>query len=477
MNYQLTFHEDYAISFMIVIYAKRYKYINKFAILHLFHKNSASNHYTENKNYYLSVLFVANIIYDYHLKNNPLDIRILLNYIYLFVDCFKYGKKYFPDLYMHIIKKIINDDYLSYNEKFQILNKIENNTNIYYNYENKNYNSTNIISNLHNSIYKNNNSNNSTLISIIIYCNEYYFLNKTINSLLSQKFTNIEILLIYDSVDEDNLSNINNVIKNYKFIKLIDNKDIKGLIYSISIGVLKCNGNYILFIQPGYTLSNEKILNKLYKLITDNNLDILEFDLLINKNDNIVYHNPNIYKCSHMRSYINLDSIKYNKLNKEIDQEKELLFNKLIKTSLLRDAINEYKLFTYKDIIYNYFDDVILFCLMKKKIKIEHFNIIGMLQNINDLKKLKLIKLMKDKIQMIKDTIFYINFLFENTDENKDGKKYALNEFYNVLSVLFNKFNKISIESIKLFEKFNNSNLINIYDKEELNFYFNSLIN
>ena len=477
MNYQLTFHEDYAISFMIVIHAKRYKYINKFAILHLFHKNSASNNYTKNKNYYLSVLFVSNIIYEYHLKNNPLDIRILFNYIYLFFDCFKYAKKYFPDLFMHIFKKIINDDYLSYNEKFQILNKIEYKTNISYNYENKNYNSKNIISNLQNPIYGNNNTNNSTLISIIIYCNEYNFLNKTINSILSQKFKNIEVLMIYDNIDEDNLSNINNVIKNYKFIKLIDNKEIRGLIYSISIGIINCKGNYILFLQPGYTLSNEKILNELYELITNNNLDILEFDLLINKNDNINYNNLNIYKCSHMKSYIDLDSIKYNKRNKEIDQEKELLFNKLIKTSLLRDIINEYKFFSYKDIIYNYHDDMILFCLMKKEIKIEHFNTIGMLQNINDLNKLKLINLMKDKTQMIKDTIFYINFLFENTDESKDGKKYALNEFYNVLNILFNKFNNNSIESIKLLEKFNNSNLINIYDKEELNFYYHSLIN
>jgi hypothetical protein len=323
----------------------------------------------------------------------------------------------------------------------------------------------------------NKNSNNLTLISIIIYCNEYNYLNKTINSLLSQKFKDIEILMIYDSVDEDNLSNLNNVIKNYKFIKLIDNKDIKGLINSISISVLKCKGNYILILQPGYTLPNENILDEFYELITKNNLDILEFDLLINKNDNINYNNLNIYKCSHMQSNIDLDSIKYNKLNKEIDQEKELLFNKLIKTSLLRGIINEYKLISYKDIIYNYFDDVILFCLIKKKIKIEHINTIGIIQNNNDLNKLKLINLMKDKNQMIKDTIFYINFLFENSDENEDGKKFALNEFYNVLSRLFNKFNKISFESIKLLEKFNNSNLINIYDKEELNFYYNSLIN
>ena len=326
MNYQLIFHEDYTISFMLIIYAKRYKYLNKFAILHLDHNNSASNNYTENKNYYLSVLFVSNIIYEYHLKNNLKDIKILLNFITLFVDCFKYGKKYFPNLFIHSIKNIINSDYLSDYEKFKILDKIENNTNIYYNYEiNKIYNSINLISNTQNSLY----INNSNLISIIIYCNEFMFLTKTINSVLSQNYKNIEILIIYDSIDEENKSLINNVIKKYKFITLINNKDKKGLIYSISISVLQCKGKYTLILQPGYTLFNENILNQLYHKITNIDLDILEFNLLINKKDTINYKDLSIYKCSHIQSNINLEPIKYNKLNKEIDQKKELLFNKL----------------------------------------------------------------------------------------------------------------------------------------------------
>ena len=482
MNYQLIFHEDYTISFMLIIYAKRYKYLNKFAILHLDHNNSASNNYTENKDYYLSVLFVSNIIYEYHLKDNPKDINILLNFITLFVDCFKYGKKIFPDLFIHSIKNIINNDYLSDYEKDKILNKIENNTSIYYNYEiNKIYNSMNLVSNTQVSLSINKYSNNLTLISIIIYCNEFLFLNKTINSLLSQNYRNIEIIIIYDSFDEENISHINNLlnnaIKNYKFISLINNKDKKGFIYSISISVLQSKGKYTLFLQPGYTLFNENILNQLYHKITNNNLDILEFNLLINKRDKINYKDISIYKCSHMESYINLDPIKYNKLNKEIDQDKELLFNKLIKTSLLKDAIKEYKLYTYKDIIYNYFDDIILFCLMKKNITFEHINLLGIIKNINDLNKLQLRDIMKDKNQTIKDTIFYINFLFENTDDNEESKKYALNEFYNVLSIIFNKFDKVSMDSIKLLGKFNNSKLINIYDKNDLYFYYFSLIN
>ena len=103
INYKISFHEDYMISFMLIILAKRYKYINKFAILHLFHSNSISNNYLENNEYYLSVLFFAHIMNKYYLKNNPKDIHILINYIKLFKQCFQNGKELFPNLFYHII--------------------------------------------------------------------------------------------------------------------------------------------------------------------------------------------------------------------------------------------------------------------------------------------------------------------------------------------------------------------------------------
>ena len=483
-KYQLIFHEDYAISFMLVVFAERYKYLNQFAILHLVHQSSASSNYIENKNYYLSVLFVSNLINEYYLKNNPKDIKILVNYITLFIDCFQYAKKYYPDLFKYIIKNILNSDYLSNKEKVKIINKIENNNNTYsieelnkkYNYFIKisNYKSNSLIHDISdtNSLVK-----YSPEITIIIYCNEYLYLDKTIKSVLNQRFKNIEIIIIYDNNDSQSLSLIKNYIKYYKIITLIDNKNIKGLLYSISIGIMNSKGKYILLLQSGYTLFKDKILEELNYISINNNQDIIEFNLLINESENIKYQNLYIYKCIHIKSSINTDSIKYNKLNREIDQGKELLFNKFIKTNLLKEVIKNYKFINYKDVIYNYYDNIIIFSLIKNNIKFEYINITGIIQNNKQINKLKITKLIKDQNQLIKDTIFYINFLYDKTDGTYEGKKYALNEFYNLLSLIYNKFNKISNDSIKLFEKFNNSKLIDISDKKELNFYYNSLIN
>ena len=42
INYKITFHEDYNITFMLIILSKKYKYLNNFALIHLFHSNSTS---------------------------------------------------------------------------------------------------------------------------------------------------------------------------------------------------------------------------------------------------------------------------------------------------------------------------------------------------------------------------------------------------------------------------------------------------
>ena len=257
---------------------------------------------------------------------------------------------------------------------------------------------------------------------------------------------------------------------------MYENRKI-NVLYSISIGIMNSKGKYILLLQSGYTLFKDKILEELNYISINNSQDIIEFNLLINESENIKYQNLYIYKCIHIKSSINTDSIKYNKLNREIDQGKELLFNKFIKTNLLKEVIKNYKFINYKDVIYNYYDNIIIFSLIKNNIKFEYINITGIIQNNKQINKLKITKLIKDQNQLIKDTIFYINFLYDKTDGTYEGKKYALNEFYNLLSLIYNKFNKISNDSIKLFEKFNNSKLIDISDKKELNFYYNSLIN
>ena len=481
MNYQIIFHEDYTISFMLVILAKKYKYLNRFALLHLFHKKSISNNYYEKNEYYLSIFFFANVIYKYYLKNNPKDINILINFLNLFKFSFQYGKKIYPLFFNYIIKNILNNEYLSELDKEKLLitvNITKDNYNKLYQKDKYYINLThyNSILLLNNNITNDNSCNNSVCdFSIIIYCNEFKHLSKTLNTLLNQKSIKIEIIILYDNdndVEQKSIINIENYIRKFPLIKLINNKSIKGIIYSISLGVLHSKGKYILVLQSSYILTDENILNKLYYKIIDDNIDVLEFNLLVNQSINL-----NLYKCPHIKSNINIDSIKYNKFIEEVDQDKELLFNKLIKSDLFKNIIKKYKFLNYKEIIYNYFDNIFLFCLSNSSIKFGHYDIYGVINNIKDMNELKLTKIIKEKNQKIEDSLFYINFLYDNSLNNFDGKKYALNELYNNLNIIFNKFNCFSQKSLYLIHKFNNSQFINATDKKYILFLYKSLIN
>ena len=294
---------------------------------------------------------------------------------------------------------------------------------------------------------------------------------------MNQKSIKIEIIIIYDNDnnnEEKSLINIENYKRKIPIIKLINNKSSKGIVYSISKGVLNSKGKYILVLQSSYTLTNENILNKLYHKISEDSIDVLEFNILINQSKNNI--NLHLYKCPHMKSNINIESIKYNKLIEEVDQDKELLFNKLIKSDLFKSIIKKYKFLNYKEIIYNYFDNIFLFCLSNSSIKFEHYDIYGVIYNIKDMNELKLTKIMNEKNQKINDSLFYINFLYDNSFNDFDGKKYALNELYNILNIIFNKFNTFSQKSLYLIQKFNNSQFINTTDKKYLLFLYKSLI-
>lgn len=94
-----------------------------------------------------------------------------------------------------------------------------------------------------------------------------------------------------------------------------------------------------------------------------------------------------------------------------------------------------------------------------------------------NIKNLKINNIMNDKNQKVKDSIFYLNFLFEYSKNTFENKEIILNEFFNLMSIIYNKFNKITKESISLYEKFINCKFISQSNKNKLQFYYNSLIN
>ena len=484
VNYNIIFHEDYMVTFMIVILSKNYKYLNKFGLIHFNHRNSASNNHWKIKEYYLGILFFANNLYDFHIDNNPQDIHLAINFMKLSTYGIQKGGELYPNLYNHFINKVLSNDYLSITDKifleknFKIKDK---NTfldsNIFLsilNYQNSNSNlSLNYINKLDNNIY------NGTKISIVIICDEFKYLKQTLNSIENQNFTNYEIIIIYDNDDDYNLNLIQKYINIFSNIKLIDNYEKKGNLFSISIGILSSKGEYILVLEPGYTLAKNTTLHYLYtECINNNYIDIIEFNLLINKYTNITKSSLSLYKCEHFESKIKkeMETIIFNKNINGIDQEKEILFNKLIKADLLKNIIDKFKLMEYKNIIYNYYDDIIFFILSKNNTSIQHISDYGAIRHEKYTKSLSRNELLNDNNQKIKDTIFYINFLYDNSNDTFEGKEKVLNKFNNYLSTIYNKFNKSTLQSHELYEKFIDCNYISQSNKNMLELYYHSLI-
>ena len=475
INYKLIHLEDYHITFLIVAYVKNFKFMNSYFMVHLSHSKSAGYNREFLKDSTLSHLFFANSMIEYHIKNTPNDISMINNFIYDKRQFMQSFEKNCKGIFNLIIKTIY--EYLTYEQKIYYREnyglkqfKIDN---TYEYFTNKDeYNSILSFQN----IIKNKSKKNIKSISlfpkfsIIIYCNEPKFLNITLNSIQNQNFDNFEIILIYDNIK--NVDEIIELIKDYINIELINNNGTKGLLYSYCHGILKSKGEYILTIQSGYILSTENILNSLSKNV-DNAIDILEFNLLIN-NKELIYNNSlKIYRCTHFESEINVDSLLYNKNYKKIDQDKELLVNKLIKSNIFKDIINEYKLCSYDKKIYNYIDEILLFLFNKKNIRFKNANINGIIKYKTIIDSLN----RHDETEIINDSIFYINFLFDHSLDEENSKLIVVDEFYNILNIIYNKYNVVTEEGKELIYKFINCKYIPQYNKNLLKTYYNGLIN
>ena len=528
INYKYIYNEDYISTTMICILAHNYKYLNTFGLIHLKHKNSTSYNCFKDIEFHLSNILFPNYLNDYFVKKNPEYIHLILNYLKLFKSFQVKASHFFPKFLEFNLRNLLYNNYLLQDSKQTILKlfNIDNNqsklissfdhimnSSEYYSildFQNKiikesskNKDDThNIINNkktinqIFQYIYindsnfkfdinkiiklklkrnKKHNKNISTLkISIIIYCNELKFLEETLISIINQKnFFSIEIIIIYDNFDKIELSD--NFM--YNNIHIINNFKIKGIMHSFITAILASKGQYILCLKSGYTLTQKNTLPNLYNLLNNEKIDILEFNLLVNKDNIINESSLNLYKCHHFNSSFDTNIIKYNKNYKEIDQEKELLINKLIRTEIYKRIIHEYKLGEYKNSLFNNYDDIIMFLLKKNEYTFKYTNIFGLIKNINYVNSLKLNKLANNIQQKTSDLIFYINFLFDHSENDYKDKKMVYDEYINILSIISNKLPHKSKIAFNLLKKFMKCKYINYIEKQELSFYYASLIN
>ena len=493
MNYRLIFHEDYTISFMIIILTKRYKYLNNFALIHLSHDYAASKNYLENNEYFLGILFFANTLYNYYIKFHQDEIYILLNYINLFIGEFKLVKNKFPDLFKYIVQFVLNSRFLGEPEKLDLLRRLEveqdmnkNNyrVNKIYKYlmDEKEFNKLCLFQNEKiNQLSESKKFDENPFISIIIFCSEFLHLKKTISSIQKQSFNGHEIIIVYDNGTKENFKQIRNLKKQYTNIKLIKNENCEGILCSIYNGLKNATGNYTLILQPGMTLYSKDTLDNLKVKLLKKKYNVVEFQSLINNDDTIQNNSLSLYVCKHnVNNDLNVDKIKINKDYKAIDEEKEILYNKFIRTEKLKEVVT--KIFEFSKTqnntsIYNYYDDMILFALSKDSRRPSFIKTYGTIQYINSIKELNITKKMNDEKQKMEDSLSYITYLFENTENIKEEKMFVLKNFFNILSDIFNRFNEVPMKAFKLHRKFMQCKSIPQVEKNNLELYINSLLN
>ena len=119
-------------------------------------------------------------------------------------------------------------------------------------------------------------------ISVIIFCNEAVHLKKTIVSIQKQSIRTHEIIIVFDQGTKENYNKINDLIRKYSNIKLLNNTNCQGTICSIYNGIKEAKGNYTLILQPGMTLYSRYTFEILSERLNKKKPDILEFQSLIN---------------------------------------------------------------------------------------------------------------------------------------------------------------------------------------------------
>ena len=117
------------------------------------------------------------------------------------------------------------------------------------------------------------------LISIIVpVYNVEKYLNKCVDSILAQTYTNIEVILINDGSKDKSGEICNDYSKIDNRIKVIHQTQ-HGVAYTRNVGINNSNGKYILFVDSDDFI-DKKMIKTLYKTIVSDNSDIAICDFI-----------------------------------------------------------------------------------------------------------------------------------------------------------------------------------------------------
>lgn len=152
-----------------------------------------------------------------------------------------------------------------------------------------------------------------TKISIIIpVYNTSEYLDECLESVLNQKFQDIEIICVNDGSTDNSLE----ILQKYP-VKII-NQSNQGLSASRNHALMEASGEYILFLDSDDYLS-ENALEEIYEIMESKNLDLLIFKIIEFDAKNRVKSKYSYFEMDLLKSHVHDNVFNYSDV-------KELLF-------------------------------------------------------------------------------------------------------------------------------------------------------
>ena len=367
----------------------------------------------------------------------------------------------FSFLILYLNKVNLSTELLWNNERFNLTN-IKNEIEIYQNYQNISIPSFNLQ-------YFGESSKPKVSIIVPIFNQEKY-LKSFYMSIYNQSLRDLEIIFINDASADNSRQIIEEFMQKDKRIVLMRNDSTERTYFLKTKGIFKSRGEYVLFVSPDDLLLND-ILKKAYETAKINDLDIVQYYLIIgNHKNNRLWKN---IKCkSGIIHYPKTKDYFYNCRCPNI-------FDKLIRRKTFIKSM-KYFLREFNDDKFDYSDDDLTFYGLSKVA--ESYGFLeepGYFYNTKDPWTITNKEYRNKDIDKIFSKQFVImRYLLNQADSNRQDKLWGYKLFYNRVYKFRNKliFLKKHFEFInKVLDMYLNCIFFNKEEKEKLMKFKNEL--
>lgn len=272
-------------------------------------------------------------------------------------------------------------------------------------------------------------SNNRPIISVVIpLYNSEKSIKSTIRSIQNQNMEDIEIILINDLSTDNTKTIIEEIQKEDQRIKIINNNNTMGKLYSRCVGVLEAKGKYIASIDSDNTFYDNDVFDNIYNQTEENYIDIISFKGLLSKDSDSKYDDYDLTNIRDKNNYIirqpELGIFPINE-NYPLYKNNILLSGKLIKHGVFRAAVNILGKTKYSNYMIWEEDTTLFFIICNAAQSFKFVEIYGLVFFTD--RKTNSLSIPKD--DLLYGDIFLIDTIFDiSKNENKKMAVYKLLE-------------------------------------------------